>query len=58
MAGFKHDENGFEKRFEIVILPMEDLKRFIFCHSSQIKTLYYYTDSRKFDKMCCEKIPM
>ena len=28
-------ENGFENRFEIVILPMQDLKRFMFCHSSQ-----------------------
>jgi len=45
-------ENGFENRFEIVILPMEDLKRFMLCHSSKIKTLYYYTDSRKFDKIC------
>ena len=48
MAGSAHDtiffiphvhnsrtENGFENRFEIVILPMEDLKRFMFCHSSQ-----------------------
>jgi len=48
MAGSTHDtiffiphvqnsrtENGFENRFEIVILPMEDLKRFMFCHSSQ-----------------------
>jgi len=28
-------ENRFENRFAIVILPMEDLKRFMFCHSSQ-----------------------
>jgi len=47
MAGSKHDtkmfiphvhntrtENGFENRFEIVILPMENLKHFMFCHSS------------------------
>jgi len=68
-SGTKHDiqkfipnvhhprtENGIKNRFEIVIFH-GDLKRCMFCHACQNQTLYYYTDSRKFDKICFQKRP-
>jgi hypothetical protein len=43
-------KNRFENRLEIVILHMEDLKRFMFCHSSQNQNtllLYRFKKNRQ-----------
>jgi len=42
-------------RFEICIYPGGFLKRCMSVSSMKNSTLYDYTDSRKFDKICCEK---
>jgi len=49
--------SGFENRFEICIYPLEDLKRCMFVSFMKNSKLYYYTDSRKFVKNCCQKRP-